>query len=310
MAMVESEWTRQDEDSSKQSSQEELLNRYVLICVHEIVLRRRAGNNKVLHGSSQDMACDQDELVDRLGALCFLPNYIIPVAGASTRIDATISIEGLRTITDMKYDQSNRNNCKDPSYSSVGRMWAVVGGEESMLSSLAQQMSEELIAQRSKVLRLRLPVSWVGMTLSTGFYLHGVLKMWGFLQGDMLSWFVGAQQRHIDETRIDIHSGLQSQQFWFWKVFAAAFTIESVHLYAQHEGYTDEMIKGGEAKYQALRLWFCSQIRLWNSVTGVSSWKDARRALKAIVWPVNFPEEGVACSLWEGALRCEDASAT
>lgn len=301
MLMMETKWTKQARVDLGEDPQFEILERYVLICIYEIVLRWRSANSQGLKQSSQELASVHDDLKDRLDALCYLPNYIISTTGTSLLVDAAVSVEGLQRITSTKNIDAYSNTSNEPSYGTVGRMWAVAGGEESMLLSIAKQISPTPMRRGYSHLGPGLPVSWVGMTLSTGFYLHGVLKIWGFLEGNMLSWFIVAQQKHIDETRDDMTLGLQSQRFWFWKLFSAAFTIESVYLQAQKDCRVDKAIRGGERKVLALRCWFGKRIRLWQSVSDVASWKSARDALEAIAWSLEFAEDALAKTIWERA---------
>ena len=302
MTMTEIVWAKRDSVDHDQKIQNEILDRFVIICVHEIALRLRATYRLHSYSFPQEDPDEQNDLKDRLHALCFLPNYVITDVNTKTEVDAMVSIEGLRPITASNRNYTFRNVCKEPNYNSVSRTWAVVGGERSMLLSISQQSCSDTVLDDEPGLSPVLPISWVGMTLSTGFYLHGVLRKWNFLQGSMLNWFGSAQQRHLNATRADLASGLLRQQFWFWKLFTAAFTIECVYLQARTEGRMDKAIKGGEPRLQALRLWFRGRIRLWHSVTGVSQWEQAKAALEAIVWPKDFPDDALARFVWEEAF--------
>lgn len=282
----------------------EILERFVFICVHEIALRIRAAYGMSSRTLPQDWDGSPDDLEDRLLSLSYLPNYIITMADTNTEVNGMKSIEELRPVTALNQNYTFRNTCKEVP-KSVSRAWSVVGGNRSMLPPMTQQdPSEPLLGHENKHSPV-LPISWVGMTLSVAFYLHGVLRIWNFLKGDSLSWFAGTQQRHLNETQADLDLGLFSQQFWFWKLFSTAFTIECVYLKAHTDRHRNNAIKGGEAKFQALRQWFRVRIRLWSSITNVLHWEDARAALKNIVWPDNFPDDTLARRVWEEALSHE-----
>jgi hypothetical protein len=90
---------------------------------------------------------------------------------------------------------------------------------------------------------------------------------------------------------------------WFWKLLNTAHGLEMVRLLNIQAGRSlDQLFAGGQAAAEEMRQWCAGRIRLWSSVTGVTTWVEARKALSAIVWPESFPWEATAEAVWKAAL--------
>ncbi len=303
--------------------EDDILERYILVAMREIMDLKRAyvDPTPLSPVSSNDNRDQVDGRIpldqwheecmgveDRLRALCFIPSYLSVTGDIIGDVDVRGSLEGLRVVTarsDERYLPKARRNAKR---SIVSKLWTVMGGATTMLSNPALLMANTDGAQTDDP-QPKLTSSWAGMGIATGFYMHGILRLWGswqIMERRALRWLVGILQADLEQSRADMQSGRQSRELWFWKLFTVAFAIEWGGKLAIQQGGIIQANPADTAAYQATRRWFAQHIRLWGSVAGVSTWRGAKEALSTIVWPETFPDEEIAQAMWDAAVGVQD----
>lgn len=328
--MLEANWIQDDRSGHKRTQEDVALERYVFVCLHEILLLKSAhddahGITPLPGGDSPDTTASGSSekssnivrhlseeqwrgVQDRLDALCLMPSYIVASSELKNEVDSWNFIEGLRTLTARRESQYRAEGYQEKKYSSISREWTVAGNEAPMLRDVASVMSRDPLQAGSESVPPNMTSSWISISLCTGCYTHGLLRLFKPLDGQMLKWSLGMLQRDLDRTQADMESGEANRPLWFWKVFTTAFAIEALCGFAAREGGIDKFLPGGMAAYRSLRKWFMKRIWLWSSVTGVTSWTDANNVLAAIVWPRIYDSEDLARRLWQASLATAPSS--
>ena len=156
------------------------------------------------------------------------------------------------------------------------------------MSSLGAAYQE---AQTPSNTKHRLRASWSGITAASAIYLCKVVGIWHTdrpIDRRLHRRLLLILKRDMQKCeKCEIPYSESACYVSFWMTFTAAFSLANAAMdYGMRDTY----------------LWFCSRIRSWGKINGVSLWSDARAILASVVWPASHPEDMVAERLWDASV--------
>lgn len=211
-------------------------------------------------------------------------------------IDARPIIVCLKDITelsDMRYPGSSKAGANVTPY----QLWD--SGGPSRLLSVVVSAHLDSFSSHSKHSASRQPKrmmsSWSGVCVVVGMYLTSVLGVWNKgvpAEPRLFRHILQILRRDLQTSSGNLMRRKQTalRDLWFWKQFVGAFSLA----HAQSRAY--------DARLEGLAEEFHDRIRTWAKITGINRWEQARKVLASVVWPVHFPQEDLAESLWAQAI--------
>ena len=142
-------------------------------------------------------------------------------------------------------------------------------------------------------------------------------------------WLIGTLYEDLGRTEEAMMLGAHSSEMWLWKAVVAAYAVktmardndgsdndsdedeEGATPLAQFDALTlqnrgPSMLSAFSMDIESLQAWFGDRIKNWSRGAEVTSWVDAKTALRHIAWPDDFYDESEIEELWDKAVRDED----
>ena len=142
-------------------------------------------------------------------------------------------------------------------------------------------------------------------------------------------WLIGTLYEDLERTEEAMMLGAHSSEMWIWKAVVAAYAVETMardddgsdsDSDKDEEGITPmahfdalalqnrgpSMLSVFSMDIKSLQAWFGDRINDWSRGADVTSWVDAKTALRRIAWPDDFYDESEIEELWEEAVTNRD----
>lgn len=314
MALLDRTDNRSQPDGITQETADSVLQRYIMICIQEIMRLRihtkrtlltKASpimesldlNDELSRGVTQPMA----DFNDRLLVLWLMPYFHLANQDLrSEDLDATEFIHSLRAITSKYCGCRASRKRQTTSCHKERESGAYV--TRFFLSGLSKR-GEGPVSRSESSDNFR--GSWAGFSITMGFYLYGLVGLGSpedLIDGRALGWLMRMLQRDIKK---GLKMGMDSDRggpFWLWKVVLGAFAVVSAWRLSMSTADIEKDTFGSELVLVKLKLWFYAKIRLWSKHTNIRKWEDARDVLASVVWPKSAAGEQLASVTWEEAV--------
>jgi hypothetical protein len=236
-----------------------------------------------------DIGC----LEERLKAMGLFPFFFgaLPPKAKFHDIDGLPMVECLRTLTKLTQPRKRKQVPCDPG-------WVWMGGTASRLDltivdAHIGSLFDSATPQNGSTDQGFIG-SWSGVTIAAGLYLHSVLHLWNGgepIEHRLFRRVLTILMRDLERSISDLNNSTSSD-FWFWKVFAGAYSLERHHSYAN------------DPTVQVLESYFDGFVRNWSQASGTTKWQEAKSRLLGTAWPTG-PDQGEAQRIWERALRLD-----
>ncbi|KAH8898474.1 hypothetical protein GQ53DRAFT_418019 [Thozetella sp. PMI_491] len=254
-------------------------------------------------------------LMDNLAALRLMPVFFSSIPPKMGYVDASAIIAALKGFTQAVVAKASSRKLSKPA---SGRPECSCEGAdaESCLGcrSSAGMLVGLLITHFTDLPpaldghNKRMRSTWCALAISCSFYLNTVLGAWNRgipPEPRLLARLLALHKTELDRMELDLLSGSESCNTWFWQIFVAAMTLQAVrkrhsrHVGAAHYMSTTEASEG-EPSFDPYM--YHTHIRRWSVISRTKQWEGARVALQQVAWPDLPWAEEMANGLWEEAM--------